>query len=122
MADGPDASSALTTANGNVPRNNGAGRDSETFGAAPTGAWDQFEANARLFGTKTSWAEEIYTTKLNRSGPDYKKKEKEADRLASEIMGVSVRLATLRPARADSVLANRFEPSHRRRKESDGKW
>ena len=55
--------------------------------------WDQFETNARLFGTKTSYQEEIYTTKLNRGGADYKKREKEADRMASEILGV--RLAVL---------------------------
>lgn len=77
----------------------GAGRDSETFGAAAgTPSWDQFETNARLFGTKTNYQEEIYTTKLNKGGADFKKREKEAERLAGEIMGVSLTLASLQHA------------------------
>lgn len=97
----PDAPEAAPLSNGAGRANGangpspgpgaGAARDSETFGAPGGGhgkGWDQFETNARLFGTKTSYQEEIYTTKLNRSGADYKKREKEAERLASEIMGV----------------------------------
>jgi hypothetical protein len=49
-------------------------------------SWDQFETNARLFGAKTDYDEEIYTTKLDRSSADYKKRERHADRLAAEIM------------------------------------
>jgi hypothetical protein len=48
--------------------------------------WDQFETNARLFGAKTDYDEEIYTTKLDRSTADYKKRERHADRIASEIL------------------------------------
>lgn len=66
---------------------NGGGGDSETFGTATANIpWDQFETNARLFGTKTSYQEEMYTTKLNRAGSDFKKREKEAEKLASEIV------------------------------------
>lgn len=84
---GPDANAAPT--NGSSATNGArAGKDSETFGAE-AGKWDQFETNARLFGTTTSYREEIYTTKLNKSGSDFRQREKEADRLASEIMGVS---------------------------------
>lgn len=61
----------------------------------PTGAWDQFETNRRLFGTESTWDENLYTTKLDKSDPDYKKKEREADRLAAEIMGVSPFLAVV---------------------------
>ena len=86
VPDGPSAA-ANGTANGN-----GGGRDSETFGGATANIpWDQFETNERLFGTKTSYQEEIYTTKWNRSGPDFKKREKEADKLASEIINVRPR-------------------------------
>lgn len=68
---------------------NGGGRDSETFGTVTANIpWDQFETNARLFGTKTSYQEEIYTTKLDRSGSDFKKREKVAEKLASEIVNV----------------------------------
>jgi PAB1-binding protein PBP1 len=77
---------------GSGPRqSNGAGvKDKETFGGEANIPWDQFETNSRLFGTKTSYQEEIYTTKLNKTGPDFEKRKKEADRLASEIMNVSL--------------------------------
>ncbi|EIW67356.1 hypothetical protein TREMEDRAFT_64607 [Tremella mesenterica DSM 1558] len=68
--------------------NGSTGRDAETFGQANV-PWDQFETNARLFGTKTSYQEEIYTTKLNRAAPDFRKREKEAERLANEILNQS---------------------------------
>ncbi|KAJ1964870.1 poly(A)-binding protein binding protein [Dispira parvispora] len=51
-----------------------------------SGPWDQFAANERLFGLKTNFNEEIYTTKLDRSHPNYKKQEAEAERIAKEIM------------------------------------
>jgi PAB1-binding protein PBP1 len=57
-------------------------------GGAITGAWDQFAVNERLTGAKTDFDEELYTTKLNRGGADYRKREKEAERLAKEIMTV----------------------------------
>ncbi|KAK1414231.1 hypothetical protein QVD17_29973 [Tagetes erecta] len=48
--------------------------------------WDQFEANAALFGVKSTFNEELYTTKLDR-GPQMRELEKEALRLAREIEG-----------------------------------
>ncbi|KAJ1655689.1 poly(A)-binding protein binding protein [Dispira simplex] len=51
-----------------------------------SGPWDQFAANERLFGLKTNFNEEIYTTKLDRSHPNYKKQEAEAERIAQEII------------------------------------
>lgn len=81
--------------NGNAtPKGRGGagGKDTETFGADDNkagGKWDQFATNARLFGTTTSYQEEIYTTKLDKGGSDFKAKEREAERLAREIMGVS---------------------------------
>ncbi|KKK21078.1 hypothetical protein P175DRAFT_0473478 [Aspergillus ochraceoroseus IBT 24754] len=54
----------------------------------PTAAgagWDQFEANARLFGATSSYDENIYTTAIDRSDPTYKQKEAEAARIAREI-------------------------------------
>jgi PAB1-binding protein PBP1 len=84
----PDGPEPKTNGNGNA--NNGQKGNSETFGNASTGAWDQFETNKRLFGGESTYDENLYTTRLDKSGPDYKKKEKEADRLAKEIMGVSL--------------------------------
>ncbi|KEI36723.1 uncharacterized protein L969DRAFT_54397 [Mixia osmundae IAM 14324] len=54
---------------------------------SPTkGKWDQFEVNEKLFGAKTDFDEEIYTTKLDRSGKDFKDKERRAARLAQDIL------------------------------------
>lgn len=36
---------------------------------------------------KASFDEDVYTTKLDRSAPDFKEKEKRAAKLASEIIG-----------------------------------
>ncbi|KAJ5562167.1 SM domain found in ataxin-2 [Penicillium sp. DV-2018c] len=52
--------------------------------------WDQFEANERLFGAKTNYDENIYTTRLDRSDPNYKQKQAEAARIAREIEGQEV--------------------------------
>ncbi|KAG0152245.1 hypothetical protein CROQUDRAFT_650350 [Cronartium quercuum f. sp. fusiforme G11] len=48
--------------------------------------WDQFEANEKLFGTRTDFDEEIYTTKLDRTAKDFKERERKAEALAREIM------------------------------------
>jgi PAB1-binding protein PBP1 len=64
--------------------------DEATFGPgnnAPNG-WDQFAANENLFGVKTTFDESIYTTKIDRSTPDFKERERKAQALANEIMGV----------------------------------
>jgi PAB1-binding protein PBP1 len=42
-----------------------------------------------LFGAKTDYDEDLYTTKLNRSGANFKQREAEAERLAKEILNVS---------------------------------
>jgi len=51
------------------------------------GHWDQFAANERMFGVKSSYHEEIYTTKLDRSHPEFERRLKEADSIAREIEG-----------------------------------
>nr|GEW58533.1 hypothetical protein [Tanacetum cinerariifolium] len=48
--------------------------------------WDQFKANAELFGVKSTFNEELYTTKLDR-GANMKEREREALRIAREIEG-----------------------------------
>ncbi|OAA79229.1 PAB1 binding protein [Akanthomyces lecanii RCEF 1005] len=54
---------------------------------APTnsGAWDQFAANERLFGLKTDYDENIYTTAINKSHPQYRERIAAAERKAREI-------------------------------------
>ncbi|KAJ7364010.1 hypothetical protein DFH08DRAFT_838071 [Mycena albidolilacea] len=63
------------------------GGDDETFGAGSKGQWDQFNVNEKLFGVKTSFDEDAYTTKLDRSAPDFKERERKAQRIANEIIG-----------------------------------
>ncbi|XP_022853199.1 polyadenylate-binding protein-interacting protein 3-like [Olea europaea var. sylvestris] len=48
--------------------------------------WDQFEANETLFGVKSTFNEEFYTTKLEK-GPQMRDLEREAKRIAREIEG-----------------------------------
>jgi len=65
--------------------------DDDTFGLGANGntSWDQFTANETLFGVKASFDEDVYTTKLDRSAPDFKERERKAQRIANEIIGVS---------------------------------
>uniref|UniRef100_A0A2P2MIZ7 Ataxin-2 isogeny n=1 Tax=Rhizophora mucronata TaxID=61149 RepID=A0A2P2MIZ7_RHIMU len=48
--------------------------------------WNQFEANEVLFGVKSTFDEELYTTKLEK-GPQTRELEREAMRIAREIEG-----------------------------------
>ncbi|KAJ5893886.1 hypothetical protein N7495_005577 [Penicillium taxi] len=61
--------------------------------------WDQFEANERLFGTRTNYDENIYTTRLDRSDPAFRQKQVEATRIAREIEGNQVENPHMREER-----------------------
>ncbi|KAA1467500.1 hypothetical protein DENSPDRAFT_856711 [Dentipellis sp. KUC8613] len=65
--------------------------DDITFGAgaSQTTSWDQFDANERLFGVKTAFDEDQYTTKLDRTAKDFKEREKRAQVIANEILGAT---------------------------------
>ncbi|GAB2293308.1 Polyadenylate-binding protein-interacting protein 3 [Dionaea muscipula] len=56
------------------------------FGGPWTGSWDQFKVNETLFGVKSTFNEELYTTKLEK-GPQMRELEEEALRIAREIEG-----------------------------------
>ena len=58
--------------------------------AGDSSGWDQFEANERLFGARTNYDENLYTTALNRSDPAFRQKQAEAARIAREIEGSEV--------------------------------
>ena len=62
-------------------------------------AWDQFKANERLFGLKTDYDEEIYTTAIDRSNPLYREREARAQQLAREIEGSAAKDAHTREER-----------------------
>lgn len=64
-----------------------------------TKGWDQFEANERLFGAKSNYDENIYTTRIDRSDPSYRQKQAEAARIAREIEGTDVENPHMREER-----------------------
>lgn len=64
-----------------------------------TMGWDQFEANERLFGAKSNYDENIYTTRIDRSDPSYRQKQAEAARIAREIEGTDVENPHMREER-----------------------
>lgn len=64
-----------------------------------TTGWDQFEANERLFGAKSNYDENIYTTRIDRSDPTYRSKQVEAARIAREIEGTNVENPHMREER-----------------------
>jgi len=61
--------------------------DDDTFGPLNNTSWDQFAVNEKLFGVKTNFDENLYTTKLDRSAADFKERERQAQRIANEIIG-----------------------------------
>lgn len=63
--------------------------DEATPGSQGQG-WNQFEANERLFGLKSDYYEDIYTTKLDRAHPLYQQREAAAAKIAREIEGQSI--------------------------------
>lgn len=67
--------------------------------SAPSGEWDQFKANEKLFGLKTDYDENIYTTTIDRSNPSYREREARAQRIAREIESSSTHSAHIREER-----------------------
>ncbi|KAG6842298.1 hypothetical protein C0991_010586 [Blastosporella zonata] len=63
--------------------------DDDTFGPSTNTSWDQFAVNEKLFGVKTDFDENLYTTKLDRSAADFKERERKAQRIANEIIGAT---------------------------------
>ncbi|CCE63408.1 hypothetical protein TPHA_0E03180 [Tetrapisispora phaffii CBS 4417] len=47
--------------------------------------WDQFAVNEKKFGVTSSYDEHFYTTKIDKSHPEYRKRLQEAEKLAKEI-------------------------------------
>ena len=68
-------------------------------GSESGGTWDQFKANEQLFGLKSDYDENIYTTRIDRSNPSYREREAAAMRLAQDIEGSSTSNAHVREER-----------------------
>jgi PAB1-binding protein PBP1 len=49
------------------------------------GEWDQFAANEALYNVRSDYDENLYTTAIDRSDPDYRRRAAEAERIAREI-------------------------------------
>ena len=63
------------------------------------GAWDQFQANEQRFGLTSDYDENFYTTPIDRSHPDHRRRDAEAARLAREIEGSQAENAHMREER-----------------------
>ncbi|RDA93006.1 hypothetical protein CP533_5499, partial [Ophiocordyceps camponoti-saundersi (nom. inval.)] len=67
-----------------VPDSND-GVDGSLETSSNTGPWDQFAENERLFGLKTDYDENIYTTAIDKSHPQFRERCAAADKKAREI-------------------------------------
>lgn len=97
------------TASGGAPTSNGAPAsrgDELTFGSTGSNSWDQFSVNQQLFGVTTDYNEELYTTKLDRSRPDFKERERQAAQIANEIQSVRIEQFLLLRRSTDRVPSN----------------
>ena len=113
----PTFAAAAATAQG-VP-GRGGHHDDITFGTGATGAhaqgWDQFAANEQLFGVRTQFDEDAYTTRIDRTRADFKERERRAAAIASEIS--SVRLSPPPPFASSSARRSRVcAHAHSRRR------
>lgn len=80
-----------------VPPADDLGHSLESAGG--TAEWDQFSANERMFGVKSDYDENIYTTTINRSDPHFAERAARADRLAREIEAEGSQYAHVREER-----------------------
>ena len=64
-----------------------------------SGTWDQFQVNEQLFGVKSDYDENIYTTRIDRTTPGYRQREAEAQRIARDIEGAVASNAHVREER-----------------------
>lgn len=55
-------------------------------GSKSSGGWDQFAENSRRFGLTTDYNEDIYTTTIDKSHPQYKQRLADAERKEREIL------------------------------------
>ncbi len=82
------------------------GPDSADFSlesSSNTTGWDQFATNNQLFGTKSTYDENLYTTMIDKSAPSYKRREAEAARIAREIEGAASTNTHIREERGQAL-------------------
>ena len=54
------------------------------------GTWDQFAANEKLYNVRSDYNEDLYTTSIDKTNPQYKQRLAEAERIAREIESKAV--------------------------------
>lgn len=69
--------------------------------------WDQFAANEELFGLKTDYDENMYTTAINRSHPQYRERIAQAERKAREIQSSAAATAHVAEERVMDYVAGK---------------
>ncbi|EXJ71471.1 uncharacterized protein A1O5_05279 [Cladophialophora psammophila CBS 110553] len=74
-----------------------------SLGSGNTAPWDQFATNSQLFGAKSTYDENLYTTTIDRNAPSYKRREAEAERIAREIEGSTSTNAHIREERGQAL-------------------
>jgi PAB1-binding protein PBP1 len=68
--------------------------------------WDQFATNERLTGVRSQFDENIYTTTIDRSHPQYAQRAALAEKMASEIEGSSAMNRHVREERAQNTASD----------------
>ncbi|KAI0589432.1 PBP1 Protein interacting with poly(A)-binding protein [Pyrenophora tritici-repentis] len=64
-----------------------------------TAEWDQFSTNERLFGVKSNYDENLYTTTINKNDPQYAERAARAEKIAREIEGSTATNSHIREER-----------------------
>lgn len=68
--------------------------------------WDQFATNERMFGVKSNYDENLYTTTINKNDPQYAQRAARAEKLAREIESSSALNSHVREERGGQVPAD----------------
>ena len=75
--------------------------------SSQSGGWDQFATNERLFGVRSDYDENLYTTTIDRSHPQYAERAALAEKKAREIEGSSALNAHVREERSQNVVGDK---------------
>lgn len=74
-----------------------------SLGGSGSTNWDQFETNERLYGVRTDYDENFYTTTIDRSAPSYRQRAAAAEKLAREIEGTATTNSHMAEERGQAV-------------------
>ena len=69
--------------------------------------WDQFATNEKLFGVRSDYDENLYTTIIDRNHPQYAERAALAEKKAREIEGSSALNAHVREERSENVTGDK---------------